>query len=227
MDVTHKWIIMPQFRTSHGPLTSKHLDELAAAAGPPSIQTRQGCRPGGYRPRTRGRGRVRAAAASRPFLRAADRARGRRMRVAGDINRRRCEHVGCSRHDRTGGSDWIDDPGSVGRAGGARAHRDRRAVLAAAPARIRGIRRGVVIMKRVAMTAALAVIVTLPMVSGRVVFAQNQSDPQALRREIEQRCEVLPLRSSLVLTPKDRRRDFHSIEITESAINVDGTPATG
>ena len=61
-------------------------------------------------------------------------------------------------------------------------------------------------MKRVALTAALAVIVTLPMVSGEVAFAQNQSDPQTLRREIEQRFEVLPLRSSVVLTPKDGSR---------------------
>ena len=82
-------------------------------------------------------------------------------------------------------------------------------------------------MKRVALTAALAVIVTLPMVSGEVAFAQNQSDPQTLRREIEQRFEVLPLRSSVVLTPKDGNRGVRSIELTESAINVDGAPATG
>ena len=82
-------------------------------------------------------------------------------------------------------------------------------------------------MKRVALTAALAVIVTLPIVSGEVAFAQNQSDPQTLRREIEQRFEVIPLRSSVVLTPKDGSRGVRSIELTESAINVDGAPATG
>jgi hypothetical protein len=84
-------------------------------------------------------------------------------------------------------------------------------------------------MKRVALTAALAVIVTLPMVSDGVAFAQNVSadQQQTLRREIEQRFEVLPLRSSVVLTPKRGNRRVRSIELTENAINVDGAPATG
>ena len=84
-------------------------------------------------------------------------------------------------------------------------------------------------MKRVALTAALAVIVTLPMVSDGVAFAQNASadQQQTLRREIEQRFEVLPLRSSVVLTPKRGNRRVRSIELTENAINVDGAPATG
>ena len=83
-------------------------------------------------------------------------------------------------------------------------------------------------MKRVALTAALAVIVTLPMVSGDVAFAQNAPDQQqTLRRDIERRFEVIPLRSSVVLTPKGGNRRVGSIELTENAINVDGAPATG
>ena len=87
-------------------------------------------------------------------------------------------------------------------------------------------------MKRVALTAALAVIVTLPMVSGDVVFAQNppdqqQTQQQTLRRDLERRFEVLPLRSSVVLTPKGGNRRVRSIELTENAINIDGAPATG
>jgi hypothetical protein len=88
-------------------------------------------------------------------------------------------------------------------------------------------------MKRVALTAAVAVIVTLPMVVyGEIAFAQNAPDQQrrqqqTLRRQIEQRFEVLPLRSSVVLTPKGGNRRVRSIELTENAINVDGAPATG
>jgi hypothetical protein len=87
-------------------------------------------------------------------------------------------------------------------------------------------------MKRVALTAALAVLVTLPMVYEDIAFAQDAPDQQqrqqqTLRREIEQRFEVLPLRSSVVLTPKRGNRRVRSIEVTENAINVDGAPATG
>jgi len=83
-------------------------------------------------------------------------------------------------------------------------------------------------MKRVALTAAVAVIVTLPMVCGDIALAQNVPDQQqTLRREIERRFEVLPLRSSVVLTPKGGNRRVRSIELTENAINVDGAPATG
>jgi hypothetical protein len=87
-------------------------------------------------------------------------------------------------------------------------------------------------MKRVALTAALAVIVTLPMVFEDMAFAQGAPDQQqrqqqTLRRDIELRFDVLPLRSSVVLTPKRGNRRVRSIELTENAINVDGAPATG
>jgi hypothetical protein len=83
-------------------------------------------------------------------------------------------------------------------------------------------------MKRVALTAALAVIVTLPMLSGDIAIAQTVSDQQqTLRRDVEQRFDVLTLRNSVVLTPKGGNRRVKSIELTENAINVDGAPVTG
>jgi hypothetical protein len=83
-------------------------------------------------------------------------------------------------------------------------------------------------MKRAALTAALAVIVTLPMGSGDVMSAQTAPDrQQTLRRDIEQRFEVLLLRSSVVLTPRSANRGVGSIEVTESAIHIDRVPATG
>ncbi|MEO8257839.1 MAG: hypothetical protein ABI868_10890 [Acidobacteriota bacterium] len=82
-------------------------------------------------------------------------------------------------------------------------------------------------MKRVALTAALAVLVTLPMVSGAAAWAQDRSELQTLRRDIEQRFEVLPRRGSIVLTPRDGSQPVRSIELTARAINIDGAPVTG
>jgi hypothetical protein len=83
-------------------------------------------------------------------------------------------------------------------------------------------------MKRVALTAAIAVLCTLPMARGGVASAQSESGRQdALRRQIERRFEVLPLRDGLVLRPKDDSHGVRSIQLTDGSIDVDGVPATG
>ena len=51
-------------------------------------------------------------------------------------------------------------------------------------------------MKRVALTAALAAIVALPMDVRRVALAQITPTAETLRREIERRFDVIPLRTA-------------------------------
>jgi hypothetical protein len=83
-------------------------------------------------------------------------------------------------------------------------------------------------MKRVALTAAIAVLCTLPMARGGVASAQpepGQQDP--LRRQIERRFEVIPLRDGLALRPRDDSRGVRSIQLTDGSIDLDGVPATG
>ena len=92
-------------------------------------------------------------------------------------------------------------------------------------------------MKRVAL-AAVAVLVTFPMASGYVAFAQTGSAEQdALRRQIEQRFDVLPLQHGVALRPKRLpiraeapqgvERGVRSIELTDATIAIDGAPVTG
>jgi hypothetical protein len=83
-------------------------------------------------------------------------------------------------------------------------------------------------MKRVAIAAAIAVLCTLPMAPGGVASAQPEPGQQdALRREIEQRFEVLPLRDGLALRPRGDDHGVRSIQLTDGAIDIDGMPATG
>jgi hypothetical protein len=83
-------------------------------------------------------------------------------------------------------------------------------------------------MKRVAFTAAIAALCMLPMARGGVASAQPAPGQQdALRRQIERRFEVLPLRNGVALRPRDDSRGFRSIQLTDGAIDVDGVPATG
>ena len=49
----------------------------------------------------------------------------------------------------------------------------------------------------------------------------------ALRREIERRFDVLPLREGLALRPKSDARGIRSIELTGGTIAIDGQPVTG
>jgi hypothetical protein len=92
-------------------------------------------------------------------------------------------------------------------------------------------------MKRVALTA-VAVLVSFPMASGYLASAQSDSGQQdALRRQIEQRFDVLPLQHGVALRPKlppigaavpqGVERGVRSIELTADAIAIDGAPVTG
>lgn len=59
-------------------------------------------------------------------------------------------------------------------------------------------------------------------------FAQAQdARTRALRDEIERRFDVLPLREGVVLRPRDPNADIRSVEVTSSAVALDGQPATG
>jgi hypothetical protein len=82
-------------------------------------------------------------------------------------------------------------------------------------------------MKRVALTAAIAVLCTLPMARGGVASAQPEPGQDTLRRQIDRRFEVLPLRNGLVLRPKDDSHGVRSIQLIDGAIDIDGAPATG
>jgi hypothetical protein len=83
-------------------------------------------------------------------------------------------------------------------------------------------------MKRVAFTAAIAALCTLPMARGSVASAQPEPGRQdALRRQIERRFEVLPLRNGVALRPRDDSHGVRSIQLTDGAIDIDGVPATG
>ena len=79
-------------------------------------------------------------------------------------------------------------------------------------------------MKRVGLTAIMALLVAAS--AGDPVLAQSTSDQQAtLKRDVERRFDVIPLRGSVALRPKSGR--VRSIEFAADAINIDGAPATG
>jgi hypothetical protein len=83
-------------------------------------------------------------------------------------------------------------------------------------------------MKRVALTAAIAVLCTLP--TGRGDLASAQTAPEqldTLRQQIERRFEVLTLRNSLLLRPRNVNRAVGSIELADGTISIDGASMTG
>ncbi len=82
-------------------------------------------------------------------------------------------------------------------------------------------------MTRVALTAAVVVLVALPTVGRDVASAQSVSAQDGLRQQIERRFEVLPLRNGLALRPKRDNRGVRSIELADGIIAIDGAPATG
>ena len=60
------------------------------------------------------------------------------------------------------------------------------------------------------------------------LIAQSGSDQQeALRRQIEQRFDMIPLPDGVELRPKRGDRRVRSIEVTDGSIAIDGAPATG
>jgi hypothetical protein len=61
-----------------------------------------------------------------------------------------------------------------------------------------------------------------------VASAQPASDPVALRREANQRFDVLPLRDGIMLQPRIRNRTgIRSIEVASGGVAVDGVTVTG
>jgi hypothetical protein len=72
----------------------------------------------------------------------------------------------------------------------------------------------------------LGVFVALAMVCGASAVSAQEGRDAALKREVERRFEVLPLREGLALRPRTGS-SIRSIEITAGAIAVDGQPVTG
>src|SRR5437660_1082334 len=75
---------------------------------------------------------------------------------------------------------------------------------------------------RLAPLLALAVALTCT-----ATRAQPRGGSDALRRDVERRFDVLPVRDGIVLHPKAARAGVRSIEITNDSISIDGAPATG
>lgn len=84
-------------------------------------------------------------------------------------------------------------------------------------------------MTWVGLNAAVAALLALSAAGSANLFAQPAtSQRDTLRRQIERRFDVLPLRDGgIALHPKNGDRRVRSIEITESSIDIDGAPATG
>lgn len=70
----------------------------------------------------------------------------------------------------------------------------------------------------------LCTILGLPLVSGAMALAQERpaAENQDLRRQIEQRYQVLPIRGGIVLTPKSPSRGVRSVEVSGDAIAING-----
>ena len=74
---------------------------------------------------------------------------------------------------------------------------------------------------------SFGVLVALVLTCGAGV-AQAQTTPDdSLRREVERRFDVLPLRDGVALHPKTPMHGIRSVEITGGTIALDGQPATG
>ena len=57
--------------------------------------------------------------------------------------------------------------------------------------------------------------------------AAQTASTDGLRRQIERRFDVLPLRDGLALRPKSALNGVRSIELSGGTIAINGTPATG
>ena len=82
-------------------------------------------------------------------------------------------------------------------------------------------------MKPSGFTAAVAILFALSAFGGDSAFAQSTAEQQnELKAQIERRFDVVPLRGSVLLKPKDER-GYRSIDLTDAAIAIDGAAATG
>jgi hypothetical protein len=76
-------------------------------------------------------------------------------------------------------------------------------------------------------TTTVAILFALSALSGDSAFAQSTAEQQnELKAQIERRFDVVPLRGSVLLKPKDER-GYRSIDLTDASIAIDGAPATG
>jgi hypothetical protein len=74
---------------------------------------------------------------------------------------------------------------------------------------------------------AIAVL-TLVLALGSATTALPQNAEQrALRSQVEERYDIVPLSDGIALTPKNRMRDVRLIEISEGVISINGTPVSG
>jgi hypothetical protein len=73
---------------------------------------------------------------------------------------------------------------------------------------------------------ARALIIAPILVVLAAVAGSAQSDTAGLRKKLESRFEILPIANGIVLTPRFRT-SIKSIELSDSAIAIDGAPVTG
>lgn len=73
---------------------------------------------------------------------------------------------------------------------------------------------------------ALVLILAVPLLSGALALAQAQETPavqgQELRRQVESRYQVLPIRGGVVLTPRQARGGVRAIEVSGDAVAING-----
>lgn len=73
---------------------------------------------------------------------------------------------------------------------------------------------------------ALVLILAVPLLSGALALAQAQETPavqgQELRRQVENRYQVLPIRGGVVLTPRQARGGVRAIEVSGDAVAING-----
>ena len=73
----------------------------------------------------------------------------------------------------------------------------------------------------------LSVQVALAVLCSVATSWSQEAQNEALKRDVEQRFDVLPLRQGLALHPKAPRSGVRAIEIEDGTIAIDGQPATG
>jgi hypothetical protein len=73
----------------------------------------------------------------------------------------------------------------------------------------------------------MSVLVALAILGGAPMAGAQERSGDGLRRDVERRFDVLPIRDGLALHPKSPVPGVRSIEITGGAILIDGQPATG
>lgn len=73
----------------------------------------------------------------------------------------------------------------------------------------------------------MSVLVTLGIICGAPASWSQDGRNDSLRRSVERRFDVLPLRDGVALHPKTAMAGVRSVEITGGTIAIDGQPATG